>query len=122
VDLGTLLLKLVYLPSSLTDARSCLQLCKALLVRNHPSALEFIHRLFDVFVDPTIGTDAAKAFGDIAASDSVLTKRNGAIVKVCLLLLWYSIAAWINSRHVVPVGPKVRYRDLAPPDEWCQGR
>ncbi|KAJ7899364.1 ARM repeat-containing protein [Mycena leptocephala] len=56
-------------------------LCKALLVRNHPSALEFIHRLFDVFVDSTIGTDAAKAFGDIAASDSVLTKRNGAIVK-----------------------------------------
>ncbi|KAJ7923545.1 ARM repeat-containing protein [Mycena leptocephala] len=56
-------------------------LCKALLVRNHPSALDFIHRLFEVFVDPTIGTDAAKAFGDIAASDSVLTKRNGAIVK-----------------------------------------
>ncbi|KAJ7923548.1 RNAPII transcription regulator C-terminal-domain-containing protein [Mycena leptocephala] len=56
-------------------------LCKALLVRNHPSALEFIHRLFDVFADPTIGTDTAKAFGDIAASDSVLTKRNGAIVK-----------------------------------------
>ncbi|KAJ7906016.1 ARM repeat-containing protein [Mycena leptocephala] len=56
-------------------------LCKALLVRNHPSALDFIHRLFEVFADSTIGTDAAKAFGDIAASDSVLTKRNGAIVK-----------------------------------------
>ncbi|KAJ7914396.1 hypothetical protein B0H13DRAFT_1872929 [Mycena leptocephala] len=47
------------------------------------SALYFILRLSDVFVDSTIGTDAdaAKAFVDIAASNSVLTKRNGAIVK-----------------------------------------
>ncbi|KAF7356213.1 MMS19 nucleotide excision repair [Mycena venus] len=56
-------------------------ICKGLLVRNHTLALEFIHRLFDVFGDETIGTDAAKAFGDIAASDSVLTKRNSAVVK-----------------------------------------
>ncbi|KAJ7148405.1 ARM repeat-containing protein [Mycena crocata] len=56
-------------------------ICKGLLVRNHPLALEFIHRLFNVFEDETIGTNAAKAFGDIAASDSVLTKRNSAVVK-----------------------------------------
>ncbi|KAJ7117461.1 Dos2-interacting transcription regulator of RNA-Pol-II-domain-containing protein [Mycena epipterygia] len=56
-------------------------LCKGLLVRNHPLAHEFIHRLFNVFADETIGTDAAKAFGAIAASDSVLTKRNLAVVK-----------------------------------------
>ncbi|KAJ7210442.1 ARM repeat-containing protein [Mycena pura] len=56
-------------------------ICKGLLVRNHPLALEFIHRLFDVFEDETIGTDAAKAFGDIAESDGVLTKRNSAVVK-----------------------------------------
>ncbi|KAJ7509674.1 ARM repeat-containing protein [Mycena galericulata] len=56
-------------------------ICKGLLVRNHPLALDFIHRLFDVFDDEGINTDAAKAFGDIAASDSVLTKRNSAVVK-----------------------------------------
>ncbi|KAJ6582074.1 ARM repeat-containing protein [Mycena capillaripes] len=56
-------------------------ICKGLLVRNHPSALDFIHRLFDVFADETISTDAAKAFGDIAGADSVLTKRNSAVVK-----------------------------------------
>ncbi|KAF7309175.1 ARM repeat-containing protein [Mycena kentingensis (nom. inval.)] len=55
---------------------------KALLVRNHPLALQFIHRLFDVFADPDIGTDAAKAFGEIAGKDTVLTKKNGAIVKI----------------------------------------
>ncbi|KAJ7019462.1 ARM repeat-containing protein [Mycena alexandri] len=45
---------------------------KALLVRNHPSALsDFIHRLFDLFGDATVGTDAAKAFGDIASADAV---------------------------------------------------
>ncbi|KAJ7768459.1 ARM repeat-containing protein [Mycena metata] len=55
---------------------------KALLVRNHPSALpDFIHRLFDLFGDATVGTDAAKAFGEIASADAVLTKRNGAAVK-----------------------------------------
>ncbi|KAF8217060.1 Dos2-interacting transcription regulator of RNA-Pol-II-domain-containing protein [Mycena galopus ATCC 62051] len=56
-------------------------MCKGLLVRNHSLALSLIHRLFDVFADETISADAAKAFGDIAASDSVLTKRNGAVVK-----------------------------------------
>ncbi|KAJ7181060.1 ARM repeat-containing protein [Mycena filopes] len=55
---------------------------KALLVRNHPLALpDFIHRLFDVFGDATVGTDVAKAFGAIASTDTVLTKRNGAVVK-----------------------------------------
>ncbi|KAJ7314418.1 ARM repeat-containing protein [Mycena albidolilacea] len=56
-------------------------LCKALLVRSHPRALPAIDRLFEVFGDATIGTDAAKAFGDIAAADGVLTKRNAAVVR-----------------------------------------
>ncbi|KAJ7625679.1 ARM repeat-containing protein [Roridomyces roridus] len=56
-------------------------ICKGLLVRNHPLALQFIYNLFDVFENADIGTHAAKAFGDIAASDSVLTKRNSAVVK-----------------------------------------
>ncbi|KAJ7066235.1 ARM repeat-containing protein [Mycena amicta] len=57
-------------------------LSKALLVRQHPQSLPFIHRLFDVFADPAIGTDAAKAFGEIAGRDDVLTRKNGAIVKI----------------------------------------
>ncbi|KAJ7879223.1 ARM repeat-containing protein [Mycena olivaceomarginata] len=56
-------------------------LCKALLVRSHARALPAINRLFDVFGDATVGTDAAKAFGDIAAADGVLTKRNAAVVR-----------------------------------------
>ncbi|KAK7040568.1 MMS19 nucleotide excision repair [Favolaschia claudopus] len=54
---------------------------KGLLVRNHTQANDFIQRLFDAFSDDVIGADAAKAFGDIAATDNVLTKRNSAIVK-----------------------------------------
>ncbi|KAK7064893.1 MMS19 nucleotide excision repair [Favolaschia claudopus] len=54
---------------------------KGLLVRNHTQANYFIQRLFDAFPDDVIGADAAKAFGDIAATDNVLTKRNSAIVK-----------------------------------------
>ncbi|KAJ7464465.1 ARM repeat-containing protein [Mycena latifolia] len=56
-------------------------ICKGLLVRNHPLAHAFIDRLFDVLEDEAIGTEAAKAFGDIAATDGVLTKRNAAVVK-----------------------------------------
>ncbi|KAJ7227826.1 RNAPII transcription regulator C-terminal-domain-containing protein [Mycena haematopus] len=56
-------------------------ICKALLVRAHPLALPLIHRLFDVFRDDAIGADAARAFGQIAAADGVLTKPNAAVVK-----------------------------------------
>lgn len=55
-------------------------------MRSHPRALPAIDRLFDVFGDATIGTDAAKAFGDIAAADGVFTKRHAAVVRVRLRL------------------------------------
>ncbi|KAF7307504.1 ARM repeat-containing protein [Mycena indigotica] len=57
-------------------------LSKALLVRSHPQAMSFVNRLFDVFTDPNIGTDAAKAFGEVASRDTILTKKNGAVVKI----------------------------------------
>ncbi|KAJ7097264.1 ARM repeat-containing protein [Mycena belliarum] len=56
-------------------------ICKGLLVRNHALAHAFIGRLFEVFEDVEVGTEAAKAFGEIAATDGVLTKRNAAVVK-----------------------------------------
>ncbi|KAJ7289243.1 ARM repeat-containing protein [Mycena rebaudengoi] len=56
-------------------------ICKGLLVRNHKLATDFIYRLFEIFGDESVGTHAAKAFGDIAASDNILTKRNSAVVK-----------------------------------------
>ncbi|KAF7308253.1 hypothetical protein HMN09_00673200 [Mycena chlorophos] len=55
---------------------------KALLVRSHPQSLPFIERLFSVFSDPDIGTDAAKAFGLLAGRDETLTKKNGAVVRI----------------------------------------
>ncbi|CAK5283329.1 unnamed protein product [Mycena citricolor] len=56
-------------------------ICKALIVRNHALALEFVDRLFDVFSDEAIAVFAGKAIGQIAATDPVLTKKNGAVVK-----------------------------------------
>ncbi|KAJ6614174.1 Dos2-interacting transcription regulator of RNA-Pol-II-domain-containing protein [Mycena sp. CBHHK59/15] len=54
---------------------------QAIKVPNHTLAHEFINRLFEVFGDGQISTYVAKAFGEIAASDSILTKRNSAVVK-----------------------------------------
>ena len=59
-----------------------LQISRALLVRNHPEALPFINRLFELFDDPEVGWDAARAIGQACAVDKVLTKRNHAVVKV----------------------------------------
>ncbi|KAJ7694662.1 Dos2-interacting transcription regulator of RNA-Pol-II-domain-containing protein [Mycena rosella] len=58
-------------------------ICKGLLVRNHPRAGAFVERLFSVFgdADKAVGAEAAKAFGELAAADGVLTKRNKAVVK-----------------------------------------
>jgi hypothetical protein len=96
------------------------QLCKALLVRSHPRALPAIDRLFEVFGDATIGTDAAKAFGDIAAADGVLTKRNAAVVRVRLRLRAMCDVreerADFLSVDAVLVGAKVRDGDVAAAD------
>lgn len=55
---------------------------KALLVRNHPRALKFSQRLFEVFDDASIGWDAAKSVGLIPGHDDVLTKDNHAVTRI----------------------------------------
>jgi len=55
---------------------------KALLVTGHPEGVPYAERLFDVFGDKDISWDAARAVGEIAAADKVLTKKNNAIVKI----------------------------------------
>jgi DNA repair/transcription protein MET18/MMS19 len=55
---------------------------RALLVRNHPEALPFVNRLFELFDDTEVGWDAARAIGQAGTVDKVLTKRNHAIIKV----------------------------------------
>ena len=59
---------------------------KALIVRNHPLALSFSERLFQVFGDEAVGWDAAKACGEIPGTDTILTKQNHAVIKVELFL------------------------------------
>ena len=63
---------------------SFLQVSRALLVRGHPKALSFVDRLFELFGDPNVGWDAARAIGQVGTVDNVLTKHNHAIIKVVL--------------------------------------
>lgn len=55
---------------------------RALLVRNHPEALPFVNRLFELFDDTEVGWNAARAIGQAGTVDKVLTKRNHAVIKV----------------------------------------
>jgi DNA repair/transcription protein MET18/MMS19 len=52
------------------------------VVQSHLLAAKFTDRLFETFDDADISWDAAKAIGDIAGSDLILTRQNHAIVKV----------------------------------------
>lgn len=61
------------------------QISKALAVRNHQLASNFMFRVFEVFSDDTVNWSAAKAIGDIAAADPILTKRHHAVIKVMAL-------------------------------------
>lgn len=65
------------------DTHSVDQASKALLIRNHPIASQFIDKLFEVFHDETIGWDAARIVGEVAAPDDVLTKKHHAVIRVC---------------------------------------
>jgi hypothetical protein len=59
------------------------QVCRALLVRNHPSALPLIRKLFGLFDDEEVNWDAAKAMGTSGAGGGqLLTKRFHAAVRV----------------------------------------
>jgi DNA repair/transcription protein MET18/MMS19 len=59
-----------------------IQISKGLLVRNHPNAMRFVDRLFEVLGDEQIGWNAARGIGEIGSTDKVLTKRNYAIIRV----------------------------------------
>lgn len=59
------------------------QICRALLLRNHPSALPLIRKLFGLFDDEEINWDAAKAMGTSGSGGGqLLTKRFHATVRV----------------------------------------
>jgi len=45
--------------------------------------MTFAERLYEAFGDASISWEAAKAIGEIAQADSILTKANHAEVKVC---------------------------------------
>ncbi|KAG5652051.1 hypothetical protein H0H81_006471 [Sphagnurus paluster] len=55
---------------------------KALVVRKDPFVARFTDKLFEVFGDDAISWDAAKALGNVASADQILTKRNRAVVKI----------------------------------------
>ena len=59
------------------------KICRALLVRNHPSALPLIRKLFGLFDDEEINWDAAKAMGTSGSGGGqLLIKRFHATVRV----------------------------------------
>jgi len=53
--------------------------------------MTFSERLYDLLKDKDVGWEAAKAFGDIVESDTILTKDNHANVKVMCLFVTNSI-------------------------------
>ncbi|KAJ3721001.1 ARM repeat-containing protein [Lentinula raphanica] len=55
---------------------------KALLVCNHAQASQFTDIIFSVFDDGNINWTAAKSFGNIVRTDTVLTKQNHASIKI----------------------------------------
>ncbi|OBZ73673.1 MMS19 nucleotide excision repair [Grifola frondosa] len=55
---------------------------KALLARGHVLAMGYTDRLFELFDDEHINWEAARAVGNIAGSDKILTKKNHAIIKI----------------------------------------
>lgn len=57
-------------------------IAKALAVQKHPLTAKFAQRLYEAFSDSSIAWDAARALGDIAMHDSILTKANHAEIKV----------------------------------------
>ncbi|KAF8517882.1 ARM repeat-containing protein [Hysterangium stoloniferum] len=58
-------------------------LTKSLVLRNYDLANVYVDKLFSIFVDSSLGWDAAKAIGSIGSGgDDVLTKQNFAIQRV----------------------------------------
>ncbi|THH18072.1 hypothetical protein EW146_g2870 [Bondarzewia mesenterica] len=57
-------------------------IAKGLLVRNHPQAMSFVDRLFTLFDDKDVSWNAARAIGQVVASDRILTKKNRAVIRI----------------------------------------
>ena len=57
---------------------------KALLARGDSLAQTFVDRLFTLFDDVEVGWDAARAVGDVVNQDKLLTKKNHAVIRVCI--------------------------------------
>jgi DNA repair/transcription protein MET18/MMS19 len=77
------------------------QISRSLLVRNHPQALPFVSRLFELFSDIEVEWDAARAIGQIGTADKVLTKRNHAVIKVIFsrILSRYGLTSTLQILH-----------------------
>lgn len=73
--------------------------------------MSFSERLYSAFGDRDIGWEAAKAIGEIASSDTVLTKANHAEIKVEYVTLK-------SNNHLTKVTgsfcAKIRWRSSAP--------
>lgn len=82
-----------------------LQISRALLVRNHPEALPFVNKLFELFDDTVVGWDAARAIGQAGTVDKVLTKRNHAVIKVRFPTCDMSIL--VDLKYAGPSCPEV---------------
>jgi DNA repair/transcription protein MET18/MMS19 len=66
---------------------------RALVVRNHKSAITYAERLFTLFGDTNadVVAEAARAVGEIPAANTVLTKANHAVIRVsgcCVRRRW----------------------------------
>ena len=75
------------------------------MIRNHPEALPFVNRLFDLFDDTEVGWDSARAIGQAGTVDKVLTKRNHAVIKVRFLTREMSMLA--DLKYPGPSCPEV---------------
>ena len=52
------------------------------MVRSHASALPFIESLLTLLDDEAVSWHVARALGALFTDDGILTKRNGAVLKV----------------------------------------
>ncbi len=59
------------------------QILKSLVARNHEAAMRFVTLLLQLFSDPDIAWDAARAIGcAVALEGGVLDKKNFIVIKV----------------------------------------
>ena len=88
------------------------QVCRALLVRNHPSALGLIRKLFGLFDDEEVNWDAAKAIGTSGSGGGqLLIKRFHATVRVRPEHVCYPRSVCLTAHDSAALRPEVLRRD-----------